>query len=258
MTSLLVPFHQDERLPEDSIRLPDGQDVVLLDPTLTSAGIWNRLVELYRVVADVVAEKVTARAADEPCPSVVSGDCLTALATLTGVQRAGHPDAAIVWFDAHGDVHTVDSSTSGYLGGMALRMAVGGDPDRLTGPLGTHPLRDDQAVLVDARDLDPAEAQFLAAGRLRRIPVSEVAPDLLGAAPLVVHIDVDVINADELPGLRFPVPGGPGADAVIAAVHRLLDSGRVVALDIACPWYPASTAKDADIRALLLSALLRR
>ena len=252
MTTILVPFHQDERLPEDCIRLPDDLDVVLIDPVLTPGGQWSRLTELYRAVA----ESVTARLATDLCPTVVSGDCLTALATLTGVQQAGQ-DAAIVWFDAHGDVHTLDSSTSGYLGGMALRMAVGGDPDKLTGPLGTHPLPEDRAVLVDARDLDPAEADFLTASRLRRIPVDEVTADLLGAAPLIVHLDVDVIDASELPGLRFPVPGGPSTSTVIAAVHRLLDSGRVVALDIACPWHPASSPQEAETRALLLAALLK-
>jgi arginase len=252
MTTVLVPFHQDERLPEDCIRLPDDLDVVLVDPVLAPGGQWSRLVELYRAVA----ESVTARVATEPCPTVVSGDCLSSLATLTGVQRAGKA-AAIVWFDAHGDVHTMNSSTSGYLGGMALRMALGGDPDKLTGPLGTQPLREEQAVLVDARDLDPAEADFLAASRLRRIPIEDVTADLLADAPLVVHLDVDVIDADELPGLRFPVLGGPGTDTVITAVHRLLNSGRVVALDIACPWYPASSPREADTRAALLAALLK-
>lgn len=253
MTTVFVPFHQDERLPEGCIRLPDELDVVVVDPVLAPGSQWSRLVELY----GAVAESVTARMATEQCVTVVSGDCLSALATLTGVQRAGKT-AAIVWFDAHGDVHTMDSSTSGYLGGMALRMAVGGDPDKLTGPLGTQPLREDQAVLVDARDLDPAEAEFLAASRLRRIPVEDVTADLLADVPLVVHLDVDVIDANDLPGLRFPVLGGPGTDTVIAAVHRLLGSGRVVALDIACPWYPASSPREAAAQASLLTALLKR
>ena len=60
----------------------------------------------------------------------VTGDCLATLGTLVGLQRAGL-DPSLVWFDAHGDVHTLKSSTSGYLGGMALRMAMGGDFTRL-------------------------------------------------------------------------------------------------------------------------------
>jgi arginase len=251
MRTILVPFHQDERLPDGTIQLPEAQDAALIDPVLAPGTQWERLVELYRVVA----ETVTLRLAADVCPTVVSGDCLTAIATLTGAQRAGLTPA-IVWFDAHGDVHTMDSSTSGYLGGTALRMVVGGDPDKLTGPLGTQPLRENQAVLVDARDLDPAEAQYLATSRLRRIPIEDVSADLLADAPLIVHVDLDVIDADEVPGLRFPVPGGPGLATVIAAVHRLLDSGRVVALDIACPWFPPSDAREADARAALLTALL--
>lgn len=70
--------------------------------------------------------------------------------------------------------------------------------------------------------------------------------------PVVLHLDVDVIDAAELPGLLFPVSGGPSRDAVLAAVRRILDSGQVVALDIACPWYPG---QDNDNRARLLAEL---
>jgi arginase len=162
---------------------------------------------------------VEIRLAAEQRPTVVAGDCLTALATLTGVQRAGHA-VAVVWFDAHGDVHTLASSTSGHLGGTALRTLLDGDPDRLSGPLGTQPLPEHRAVLVDARDLDPAEAEFLATSRLRRVPVEEVGAELFPDGPLLVHVDLDVIDAAEVPGLRLPVPCGPGLDTVIAPAAR--------------------------------------
>jgi arginase len=256
MAVILVPFHQDDRLPAATIQLPGDRpdlDVELVDPVLGAGDQWSRLIELYRVVAESVATRMAA----EPCPTVVSGDCLIALATLTGVQRAG-VSPTLVWFDAHGDVHTLSSSASGYLGGMALRMAVGGDPDKLTGPLGLQPLPESQAVLVDARDLDPAEADFLAAGQVRRIRVEDVTADQLPDVPLLVHVDLDVIDGAEVPGLLFPVPDGPDAASVIAAVHRLLDTGRVVALDLACTWHPDASAPDAAARAALLGALLKR
>lgn len=140
-------------MPSTSIELPDGLQVEVVDPVLAPDRQWDRLLELYRRVAEAVAAEsvatrtATAGAAAAPVPAVVSGDCLVALGTVAGVQRAGI-DAGLVWFDAHGDVHTMDSSTSGYLGGMALRMALGGDPHALTGPLGLRPLGEDRVVLV--------------------------------------------------------------------------------------------------------------
>jgi arginase len=251
VAAILVPFHQDERLPGGTIRLRDGLDARLVDPALHAGTPWKRLVALYDAMADAVAADVAAGGR----PTVVSGDCLAILGTLTGLQRAG-VDAAIVWFDAHGDLHTLASSTSGYLGGMALRMAIGGDPDKLTGPLGMRPLPEDHAVLVDARDLDPGEVDYLAGSAVRRSDVERVSADMVPEGPFVLHIDLDVIDAAELPGLRFPASGGPSTRAVLAAVRGLVDSDRVAAFSLACSWHPGAGRREADAHAALLAELL--
>lgn len=125
-------------------------------------------------------------------------------------------------------MHTPETSTSGYLGGMALRFVLDGE-------LGTAPVRERDATLVDARDLDPAEVEYLAGAEIRRCGVTEVPlPD----SPVVLHVDVDVIDASEVPGLLFPVPGGPSVKTVADAVRRIVATGQVVALHVACPWKP--------------------
>lgn len=221
---IIVPFHQDERLPDGTLPVPPGEHRIVA-PELAGER-WPRLVALYDAVAGAVA--AAAR------PTVVSGDCLVALGVVAGVQRAGI-DPSIVWFDAHGDVHTLDSSTSGYLGGLSLRLVLGAHADLVAGPLGLRPLAERDAVLVDARDLDPAESDYLATAAIRRCGVADVEiPD----GPLVLHVDTDVVDAAELPGLRFPTPAGPSTDAVAAAVGRVVATGRVVALSLACSWHP--------------------
>jgi len=60
----------------------------------------------------------------------------------------------------------------------------------------------------------------------------------LPAGPLLLHVDVDVVDAADLPGLRFPVTPGPSAADVVDAVRRVIATGRVVALDVACAWDP--------------------
>ena len=240
-----MPFHQDQRLPDGD--LPVSGETSRMEPDLPAGDIWQRLAALYDAVADAVAERA------DGVPTVVSGDCLVALGTLTGLQRAGL-DPSLVWFDAHGDVHTLHTTTSGYLGGLALRLALGAHEEKLAGPLGLRPLPEERAVLVDARDLDPAEVDYLASARVRRLGVSEVEPGLLPDGPLLLHVDVDVIDRGELPGLRFPAAGGPSSGETLAAVKRVLASGRVVGLDIACPWHPSS-AGDAVIRRELLARL---
>jgi arginase len=116
------------------------------------------------------------------------------------------------------------------------------------------PLPEDRAALVGARDLDPAEAEFLASSRVRRCTVDDVdLPD----GPLLLHIDVDVIDSGDLPGLKFPVPGGPSRESVLASVRRIMATGRVAALDSASPWHPPDgddTSVPSRLRHNLLTA----
>ena len=185
----------------------------------------------------------------------MTGDCLAVLGTLVGLQRTGS-DPALVWFDAHGDVHTVTSSTSGYLGGMALRMAMGGDSALLGGPLGLQALSESRTVLVDARDLDPAEATFLSKSNVRQMRVEDVSVRDLPRGPIVVHVDLDVIDAGEIPGLRFPVANGPSAAQVFSSIEPLFASGRVVALSIACSWFDPVGDAESIPRTELVGKLL--
>ncbi|MEV4053722.1 arginase family protein [Amycolatopsis sp. NPDC049688] len=240
-------------MPDSSIPLPGPAVVEIVETVLPAGDVWTRLVALFDVVADRVAARLGTPEADAPV--VVSGDCLVAGATIAGAQRAGL-DPSVVWFDAHGDVHTLRSSTSGYLGGLALRLVLGAHEELFAAPLGLRPLAEHQAVLVDARDLDPAEAGYLAGSDVRRHGVEDLQAALVPGGPLVLHIDVDVIDPAELPGTRFPAPDGPTQAAVLDAVRRVLDTGRVVAVDIACPWHPARDEQDTATRARLLAELL--
>ncbi|MGY1844719.1 arginase family protein [Modestobacter sp. SYSU DS0875] len=185
---------------------------------------------------------------------VLSGDCLVATAVLAGLQRAAL-SPSIVWFDAHGDVHTLHTSTSGYPGGMALQLAMGAHPELLGDALRLGPLTAEQAVLVDARDLDPAEIEVLASGGPRRIAVQDVTAGQLPPGPLVLHVDVDVVDPESMPGLRFPAPGGPSPTEVLSAAQRVMDTGRVVAVDVSCPWLPTVDETERRDRARLVPAL---
>ena len=249
MPVILVPYHLDEHIPDLDVPLPQGTDATIVTAKLPEAGTWTRLATLYEVVAAAVQSSVETGAA----PAVVSGDCTVSLGTVAGLQRAGL-DPAIVWFDAHGDVQTLETTTSGYLGGVPLRILVGYRPDLISVRLGLRALPEERAVLVDARDLDPAEADYLATADIRRCGVEELSAELLPPGPLLLHMDLDVVDPADLPGLRFPVPGGPSASAVLAAARRVLDTGRVVATDVACTWHPG--LDDADgAHARVLSAL---
>lgn len=248
---IVVPYHQDERLADGVIPLPVAGEFLVLQPDMPGDDVWARMAALHSAAADQIAAAVRAGGPT----TVLSGDCLIAMAALAGSQRAGvHP--GIVWFDAHGDVHTLRTTTSGYLGGLSLRLVLGAHPELLAGPLGLQPITEDRAVLVDARDLDPPEADFLQTSAVRRSSVTELDEDTLPDGPLILHVDVDVVDPEELIGLLFPAPGGPSASAVTRAVYRVLATGRVTVLNIACPWRPTTQHRVQQARTDLLRALV--
>jgi arginase len=229
MALILVPFHLDEHLP--SLDVPYEPDRTIT-AHLPDGSPWQRMAALYGNVADVVAEDVWG--GDRPI--VMSGDCTTSLATVAGLQRAG-VDPAIVWFDGHGDVQTLETTASGYLGGMPLRILTGYRPELISDDLGLRPVPDDRVVLVDARDLDPPEAAFLTTSGIRRLEVDDLVADVLPDGPLYLHLDFDVVTPDESPGLLFPAAGGPGIGAVGAAIGRVMATGAVAAVGVGCTWH---------------------
>ncbi len=252
MTVIVVPFHQDRRLADDLLPLPVTGEFLVLDPDLPDGDVWARTAAVHDAAADQIAAAVRT---GEPT-TVLSGDCLVAMSVLAGAQRAG-VDPGVVWLDAHGDVHTPETSTSGYLGGMSLRLLLGTHPGLLAGPLGVRPVPEDRVVLAGARDLDPPEADYLRDSAIRVRGVTDLDPADLPDGPLILHVDLDVVDAAELPGLLFPAAGGPPASDVVRAVHRVLGTGRVTVLDIACPWHPAENLRDQQARTDLLRALIK-
>jgi arginase len=227
---IVTPWHLDEHIPG----FPVPANVTeTIRPALPAGPVPGRMSALYQAVAGAVA-----RAAR---PLLLSGDCPTALGVVAGLQRR-HRDLAVVWLDAHGDFNTPAITISGYLGGMPLAMLTGRAPELFCDALGLRPVADTDAVLVDARDLDPAERDALAVSRVRRVPADPAAITSalagIGRMPVYLHLDVDVIDAAQLPGLRFPSSPGPAITQIEECLAAVRATADVRAACIACAWLP--------------------
>jgi arginase len=227
VTVIAVPFHLDEHLPD--LELPLAADRTIA-PDLPPGTPWERMAVLYEEVADVVAAEVRAGRV----PVVVSGDCTTSLGVVAGLQRAGR-DPHVVWFDGHADVQSPETTSTGYLGGFPVRQLVGGSDRTAPDRLGLRPVPEQDVLLVDVRDQDPPEVEYLARAAIRQVPVEEVG-HALPLAPVYLHVDVDVTKPDDLPDLLFPAPGGPALSAVAAAVRTVVAAGGVAAVGLACTY----------------------
>jgi arginase family enzyme len=136
---------------------------------------------------------------------MISNTCSVSLASLPVVAQA-HPDAVLLWIDAHGDFNTPETTDSGYLGGMVLAATCGlWDSGHGSG------VRPNQVILVGARDIDMPERQLIEKSGVRIIPPEQVSTvnilQAIGNAPVWIHVDWDVMEPGYLPA-DYSVPNG--------------------------------------------------
>jgi arginase len=171
--------------------------------------------ELNRLLAARVRQ-----AAERGCfPLVLSGNCNSALGTLSGL---GAERRGVVWFDAHGEFNTPDTTRSGFLDGMPLTMATGRTWKTLCQSVpGFRPLPDEDIVLIGSRALDPGETELLEQSGVRRVATEAIrragvrealAPHLETLARRVkeiyIHLDLDVLDPEEAQVNEYAEPGG--------------------------------------------------
>jgi len=162
-------------------------------------------------------------------PVLLAGECSIGLSTLPTIARL-RPDARILWLDAHGDYNTPESTRSEYLGGMALAGACGEwDPELQLGF--ADPAR---VVLAGARDFDSAEHELIEDSPITLIrgrDALDELPTALGSDPVYVHLDLDVLEKDELPVL-FPSPGGLEIAELRQLLARVAEGREIVGLEV--------------------------
>jgi arginase len=178
---------------------------------------------------------LTAAVAGASEPLALLGECTLAGAVVAGL-RSAHPGLALVWIDAHGDLNTPETTPSGFLGGMPFAILLGWCHDELRAAAGLEPpLPEERAALVGARDLDPGEQAAI--GRSRLVVADDVAGALArlpADAPLHVHLDGDVLDPEDSPGVDFPAPGGWRLPHLVDEMEALAATGRVVGVSLCC------------------------
>lgn len=147
------------------------------------------------VEADSLEEQNLALAADLPeRPLVIGGCCCSHIGAVEGLA-ARQDRLALIWFDAHGDLNTPETSPSGNLWGMPLRML-----------LDSGAVRPEDVALVGARNLDSPEEDYIATRGLH-LGEEGIARALEGAGCAYVAVDLDVLEPTEA-SVFMPEPGG--------------------------------------------------
>ena len=210
-------------------------------------------------------------------PVVLGGDHSVAIGSTAGLGvhlRKREQAMGLIWFDAHGDMNTPDTTPSGNIHGMALAIALGlGDPD-LTGIGGFRPKVDpSRAVIVGPRSIDAGEKMVIQQAGVSVYTMREidergmraVMEDALkianeGTGGLHVSFDMDCIDPSFAPGTGTTVPGGITYREAHLAMEMVADSGKLAALDLmeVNPVLDAHNQTAILAVELLLSALGKR
>jgi arginase len=170
-------------------------------------------------------------------PVSIAGDCCAVIGVAAGLQRAGI-DADLVWFDAHGDFNTWETTPSGFLGGMPLAMIAGLGEQTMPMAVGLRPWPHDQIFLTDGRDLDPGESALVQGSEINHIlDPTQILSKLEGDRPLYIHFDTDLINPEDAPAMNYLAPGGPRPTELVAVFSLLAETGRIAAVSMST-WNP--------------------
>jgi arginase len=228
---ILTPYFLDQ--PMLGLELLVEADWVINDPRLPPDSPQNRMGALYEPLAELVSMIVR----QDERPVSVAGDCCTSLGVLAGLQRAGiNPN--LIWFDAHGDFNTWQTTPSGFLGGMPLAMLVGRGEQTIVKSLELVPIPESQVVLSDGRDLDPGEREaLLSSGVVQLLKVLDLLEYDLPPGPIWVHFDTDVIDARQAPAMNYPVEDGPSESELRQVFNHLSATGSIAAVSLSS-WNP--------------------
>ena len=244
----IVPYDSGQH----GVRMGAGPDHLLkagLEPHLRAAGHEVSVERVQALASNVPAEIATAfelarilsgsvRQALEQnrLPVVLAGNCMTALGTIAGIRSA---EPGIIWFDAHGDFNTPETTVGGFLDGMALTTATGRCWTQLASSIpGFQPVNDRNVLLLGARDLDPLEVSALnssdvmrlAPEQLRRSLDSELDALRARVRTVYVHVDLDVLDPSVGKVNSYSAPGGLTLEELRATLGGIVQRFRVGAV----------------------------
>jgi arginase len=182
-------------------------------------------------------------------PLVLGGDHSIAIGTVAGLSNhygTRDDNIGLVWFDAHGDVNTPETSPSGNIHGMPLAVALGMGPDELV-ELGTmQPMLDGRRTsLVGVRDMDRGEQRNLhraqvglfamrdiEARGMCAVMADAIARALSETQSIHVSIDLDAMDPEIAPGVSTPSPAGISWRDAHLAMEMLAATGKVISAEL--------------------------
>lgn len=195
-------------------------------------------------VSGLLADRVSQLVAQGTFPLVLGGDHSISIGTVAGLAEH-YANLGVIWFDAHSDLNTEETSPSGNIHGMSLGISLGRGIPLLTGLRGICPkIKPEHVAIVGARSLDPGEKAYIRSLGMACYTMHDI--DRLGIARVMdkviqhlrqvtdgVHVsfDIDSVDPKEAPGTGTPVKGGLSYREAHLALEMLFQSDLVTSAE---------------------------
>jgi arginase len=224
---LLAEALHDERSDRVEVAFDDGSRPELRNEIAASMAVVRAL-----------ADRVRAVVAGGGLPVVLAANCHSSLGTVAGVGgRAG-----VVWFDAHADFNTPESTASGFFDGMAAALLMGAGWATLRRRVeGLEPVPEERFAYVGMRDPDDGERERLAASRVHQASGLDDLATTLDALreqvdAVYLHIDLDVLDPSAGRANPFAAEGGLQADELARAIDAVAERFAIRAATFTAYW----------------------
>jgi arginase len=227
--------HEVEDFGDIEIARPDKQDT-LDDSNLKNL---NSVIEASEKLSETVSQVIT----DKKFPLVLGGDHSIAIGTLAGISKH-YQNLGVIWYDAHGDLNTADTSPSGNIHGMPLAASIGIGHEKLTHISGYAPkIKPENIVIIGARSLDEGERELIKEKGIKVYTMHEI--DRIGMTKVMeetieylahtdgVHLslDLDGLDPHDAPGVGTPVLGGISYRESHLAMEMLAEAGIITSAE---------------------------
>ena len=212
-----------ERLEKLNYMIHDIGDIAIGRPSKDEESADGNLKYLKAVsdASDKLALAVNRVIESNSFPLILGGDHSIAIGTLAGISKY-YKNLGVIWYDAHGDLNTDETSPSGNIHGMPLAVSLGIGHPALINIAGYSPkVRSENIVIIGARSLDEGERNLIREKGIRVYTMHEI--DRLGMTKVMeeavsylktktdgVHLslDLDGLDPSDAPGVGTPVLGG--------------------------------------------------
>jgi len=236
-----------DRIEELGHRVTDEGDI-LIGQTDGSVDTETNLRNLKAITkaTEALGDKVFNVAEAGNFPLVLGGDHSIAIGTLAGISER-HENLGVIWYDAHADMNTSDTSPSGNIHGMPLAASFGHGHEKLTNIRGYSPkVKPENIVIIGARSVDPGERELIKEHGIRVYSMHEI--DKMGMHAVIeesirylkeerntdaVHLSLDLDGIDPMytPGVGTPVPGGISYRESHLAMEMLYDANIITSAE---------------------------